>query len=1390
MADREALHGPDAIADEMGGIGDATVSMLGSDANASHCSATAIGRRHVVTAAHCAGDFGERNIAELGGHLSPAISGCAYHPGDVLPAPPDCGSLTPSMMYRPQHDIAVYTLRDPLGVPQRSLGPPRSCFRSAAQAVVDRGFAEGATRFRMAAVASRLTTDDGSFTLRALTSGLDAGMPDASTSGLDFFDPGDSGGPVTEAWRELAGPWGAAGGPIVALNSHGLVGGGLGNIPAPTEDATFLWSGRFHGMLNVDWIWSVIRDGGVGCVLGRVRAPALEPMPWPRERACSVDGEVRSDRDGDGIPDDRDLCPTVDGRNIQVAHMTTACSAFLTVLCSPSCTSGLRCVSWADDTFGCALPCGDDADCPSGSCARLDNGSHACAPDAAHGTACTLWSNHIDTDNDWVGDDCDPYPGTCNYDADDDHDGIPGAADNCPTFNPDQARCGGRTSGPGDACIPDADHDGRPDLPACDNCIGSFNPDQHDCNLDAEIEARSAVLGDVCDPHPCGDTVLMTRDIDHVLPFDPRAQFRVQDQIWIETMSTATQHARSAVRFCPCADAVDDSVPSRTACANQSLRACDRLYTEYAVAESAPDSRWRRTSLAYASCSTSGTRLCESGAPEALVNGPALEDTEAVASYTPVHASCASDADCNRGGVCRPDPASPSTRTCTVAPFRQDLVATWRIAEDQARWLSIYHDVGATDPRPLPYCPPIGPGSCTPPSTCIEGVCVISTRCSLDSDCGLDLQCRSGSCVPIRSCSSDVDCFETTICSGGRCVDDACTTSTDCDRAHVCNRGQCQSVVCSAAPSCASGLTDCGGTCVDTSSDANNCNACGRVCTAGSNCFGGSCAVCAPGLTRCGATCVLLSDDPESCGACGRACPSGSVCAGGVCAGACNDPEAGRAGLATCGRACADLENDPLRCGGCTTACAASAECVGATCAPRCASGLTSCGTTCADLQSDPRHCGTCTRGCNEGAACAGGACIGGCAQGVVCSSGLCSAVPEPRAGVLWTHTPGSADVHDFFADEPLTSHYSSGPIAEPRFLVVPPLPCVGTIAPFLGAGICAECSASFPATFISYGGVLARGACARPSSPFDVLLNIAGSLVSAVDVFPHLPMGDPAFHWVPAAEQDEWLTASSIRYAGLDASGTVMHTLTLGTGGFAEHLPCGPSGCAAFDACKLGCVALVIDPPPSLGVPVLSATRSTLYAVGVTDGSVSPAVTALPLSDVEGSVVPLGGATLGSVLAATYSPSRRALYVIDDVAPTPRGRASRSTTRAVRLSAISVDGTGPDPLGLTELARWSQDGDLGDYAIAEDPGGALYIAASHGQAGGHVVVQVNPFVTPARAVAVVRGDGPLVSTYMRASQIGLSLAAGHASSAHTIGYRPADFRRSDHLVIGDAFRP
>ena len=87
----------------------------------------------------------------------------------------------------------------------------------------------------------------------------------------------------------------------------------------------------------------------------------------------------------------------------------------------------------------------------------------------------------------------------------------------------------------------------------------------------------------------------------------------------------------------------------------------------------------------------------------------------------------------------------------------------------------------------------------------------------------------------------------------------------------------------SGPPPCDIGERLCMGECVRPDIDPMHCGDCTTVCGTDVFCVDGDCtAMCDPPLTNCGGLCVDLTTDYENCGVCGRSCPSG-ICVDSAC---------------------------------------------------------------------------------------------------------------------------------------------------------------------------------------------------------------------------------------------------------------------------------------------------------------------------------------------------------------------------------------------------------------------------------------------------------------------------------------------------------------------------
>ena len=163
---------------------------------------------------------------------------------------------------------------------------------------------------------------------------------------------------------------------------------------------------------------------------------------------------------------------------------------------------------------------------------------------------------------------------------------------------------------------------------------------------------------------------------------------------------------------------------------------------------------------------------------------------------------------------------------------------------------------------------------------------------------------------------------------------------------------------------CVDTLVDCNGVCLDLQNDVNNCGSCGNVCPEGqtgyvAGCTEGNCfymreRACSSGLSSCDGTCVDKSSDPNNCGACGNTCASGQICFNGTCAVDHRDcPD----GQTRCGGTCVDTYTDAGNCGACGNSCATGQICFSGTCAVdhrSCPDGQVRCGSDCVAGDSCP----------------------------------------------------------------------------------------------------------------------------------------------------------------------------------------------------------------------------------------------------------------------------------------------------------------------------------------------------------------------------------------------------------------------------------------------------
>lgn len=139
----------------------------------------------------------------------------------------------------------------------------------------------------------------------------------------------------------------------------------------------------------------------------------------------------------------------------------------------------------------------------------------------------------------------------------------------------------------------------------------------------------------------------------------------------------------------------------------------------------------------------------------------------------------------------------------------------------------------------------------------------------------------------------------------------------------------------------------------------------------------------------CGGVCVDITSNATSCGACGNACKQGEACIGGKCQVSCPG------GQIACDGLCFATSNDPKHCGDCTTQCKAGEVCGDAHCGSTCPAGQTNCDGSCADLQTDAKHCGVCGTACGVNEECSEGKCV------IACKTQLNQPITDPW-GWVW----------------------------------------------------------------------------------------------------------------------------------------------------------------------------------------------------------------------------------------------------------------------------------------------------------------------------------------------------------------------------------------------------
>ena len=140
-----------------------------------------------------------------------------------------------------------------------------------------------------------------------------------------------------------------------------------------------------------------------------------------------------------------------------------------------------------------------------------------------------------------------------------------------------------------------------------------------------------------------------------------------------------------------------------------------------------------------------------------------------------------------------------------------------------------------------------------------------------------------------------------------------------------------------AAANCPSPQVTCGGECVDTFRDEENCGGCGIKCARAEECDRGSCELVCPDVQlACGDICVTPAYNPLHCGRCGKRCDDDQYCKRGSCESLKIEAPAGGcpAMQEMCDGRCRDTNVDPSHCGSCGKRCPSGHLCERGQCQP------------------------------------------------------------------------------------------------------------------------------------------------------------------------------------------------------------------------------------------------------------------------------------------------------------------------------------------------------------------------------------------------------------------------------------------------------------------------
>ncbi|MBI4953801.1 MAG: thrombospondin type 3 repeat-containing protein [Myxococcales bacterium] len=383
----------------------------------------------------------------------------------------------------------------------------------------------------------------------------------------------------------------------------------------------------------------------------------------------------------------------------------------------------------------------------------------------------------------------------------------------------------------------------------------------------------------------------------------------------------------------------------------------------------------------------------------------------------------------------------------------------------------------------------------------------------------------------------------------------------------------------------------------------------------------------------------------------------------------------------------------------------------------------------------------------------------------------------SPVAGVAWTHVFEVAGLGALPAQyRPRSNHHVAGSFVHHAGPHITPGALISWL-PWLSYGPCPDCPIlrDVPVLTVNpeLGTVLAAGA----EQQIELTDRIPPALVGLLLL--------PGTRFVAAAEPRPWLGPESVRVAAVDA-GTGRVRLALAPRGELFTSVVGETGGGAGE--PRGPMALDAPVEPSdpvepasnlsdFGV-VLSARENAVFIIGGRDASDAwtGKITRFDLPTARSVELPLTGVGPGKVLAATYRPEDRALYVIDEVKvhhkPTARLlRVELATNHASVLASrkrkAKMDRVFLSNAPLGELLLAASDTHGKHFAVRlrlEDEDGEPEVDVERSFEG-HGKLLLPPILTARGVSLALEIDGALEQRFLTAAEL-----AGDAQGVHELG--------------------